>query len=233
MALTNQTPEKEVNQMFTRVAPKYDLMNNVVSLGVQKKWRRVFLAELNLKKTDKCLDLCCGTGDTTLALAKAGDKVVGIDFNQAMLKLAKTKLIEQHVAYKVKLMQADAMNLPIKSNSCDVVTICFGLRNVPDAGRTIEEAYRVLKPGGKFAILEMSQPSNRLIKLAWNSYFNFFPYLAKLVRANVNDYQYLSRTTKAFLSAEQLKDLLKQKGFGKVFVTKLTFGSGAIHLAIK
>lgn len=233
MVLTNQTPEKDVEQMFTRVAPKYDLMNNLVSLGVQKKWRRIFLEELNLKKTDKCVDLCCGTADTTIALAKVSDKVVGIDFNETMLKLAAEKINAQDVANKVKLLKADAMNLPIRSNSCDIVTICFGLRNVPDAGRTIREAYRVLKPGGKFAILEMSQPTNCVIKLAWNAYFKLFPYLAKLTNAQVSDYQYLSRTTKAFLSAAQLKSLLEQKGFKDVFVTRLTFGSGAIHLAIK
>lgn len=125
------------------------------------------------------------------------------------------------------------MNLPFAANSFDCVTICFGLRNVPDASKTIQESYRVLKPGGQFAILEMSQPTNPVIKLGWQGYFKVFPYLAKLTHSNVKDYQYLSRTSKEFLSAEQLKKLLEQNNFTQVAVTKLTFGAGAIHLARK
>lgn len=233
MALTNKTPEQEVNKLFTRVAPKYDLMNNIVSLGLQKEWRKKFMQKLKLSKSDTCLDLCCGTGDLTISLAQHTDKVVGLDFNIKMLNLAQEKIDKANLQNKIKLIQADAMNLPIRDNSCDIVTIGFGLRNVPDADKTIKEAYRVLKPGGQFAILEMSQPTNQIIKTGWKVYFKIFPYLAKFTNSNVSDYQYLSKTTKAFLSAKALKAKLEKNKFKNIKVTKLTFGSGAIHLGTK
>lgn len=233
MALTNKTSEQDVHDLFTRVAPNYDKMNNFVSLGIQNKWRHIFINKLALKKTDECLDLCCGTGDSTIALAKNAKSALGLDFNQAMMALAEPKITAANLQDKVKLVQGDAMALPFADNSFDCVTICFGLRNVPDAGKTAAEAYRVLKPGGKFAVLEMSQPTNPLIKLGWRVYFKIFPYFAKLTHSKVADYQYLSKTSKAFLSAAKLKKLLEQKGFEKVSVTKLTFGAGAIHIGYK
>lgn len=233
MVLTNTTSEKEVHDLFTRVAPNYDKMNNFVSLGVQNKWRKVFLQKLNLKASDHCLDLCCGTGDSTIALAKRTKNVIGLDFNEKMMTLAKPKIKKANLTNKISLVKGDAMSLPFAKDSFDCITICFGLRNVPDAGKTIKEAYRVLKPGGQFAILEMSQPTNLFIKLGWLAYFKVFPYFAKLTKSRVKDYQYLSKTSKAFLSAAALKKLLEQEGFRKVMITKLTFGAGAIHIASK
>lgn len=233
MVLTNTTSEKEVHDLFTRVAPNYDKMNNFVSLGVQNKWRKVFLRKLNIKASDHCLDLCCGTGDSTIALAKRAKSVIGLDFNEDMMALAKPKIKKAHLEKKISLVKGDAMSLPFADNSFDCITICFGLRNVPDAGKTIREAYRVLKPGGQFAILEMSQPTNSIIKLGWRAYFKVFPYFAKLTNSQVKDYQYLSKTSKAFLSSAALRKLLEQKGFIRVSITKLTFGAGAIHIAYK
>ncbi len=233
MALTNKTPERDVHDLFSRVAPNYDKMNNFVSLGIQNIWRRTFLKKLNLNKKDECLDLCCGTADSTIALAKRAHFAVGLDFNEQMLALAKDKIKKLHMQNKIRLLKADAMNLPFADRSFDCVTICFGLRNVPDAGKTIAEAYRVLKPGGCFAVLEMSQPTNPVIKVGWKGYFKIFPYIAKLTKSNVDDYKYLSRTSKAFLSATGLKELLEQKGFEDVSVTKLTWGAGAIHIGYR
>jgi demethylmenaquinone methyltransferase/2-methoxy-6-polyprenyl-1,4-benzoquinol methylase len=233
MTLTNKTPETEVHDLFSRVAPKYDLMNNIVSLGVQKHWRQVFFKKLQVKKTDRCLDLCCGTGDITIGLAQRAATVVGLDFNQQMLTLAQQKIAAAHWQGSIQLVQGDAMQLPFRDQSFDCVTIAFGLRNVPDAGKTIAEAYRVLKKGGKFAVIEMSQPTNPVIKKAWQGYFKVFPYFAKLTKAPVADYEYLAKTSAAFLSARALKQLILAKGFRQVEVSKLTFGAGAIHLAIK
>lgn len=231
--LTNKVAEKDVNDLFTRIAPKYDLMNNLISLGVQKHWRRLFLKKLTINKHDQCLDLCCGTADSTIALAKRAKLVTGLDFNQKMLALAQDKVKKKHLQAKIKLVRGDAMKLPFAANSFACVTICFGLRNVPDASKTITEVYRVLKPGGQFAILEMSQPSNALLKVGWRAYFSLFPYFAKITKRQVADYQYLSKTSQEFLTAEQLKKLLEQNHFTQTAVTKLTGGIGAIHLAVK
>lgn len=233
MTLTNKTSEQDVHDLFTRVASKYDVMNNFVSLGIQNKWRKNFAKKLNLNPADKCLDLCCGTGESTITLAKRAKYVIGLDFNQEMMDYAEHKIKKYHLENKINLVKGDAMNLPFKDSSFDCVTICFGLRNVPDAGKTISESYRVLKKNGKFAILEMSQPTNPIIKFGWEIYFKIFPYFAKLTKNKVSDYQYLSRTSKAFLSAKQVKALLEQKGFKNVSVTKLTWGAGAIHICFK
>lgn len=231
--LTNKSPEKTVNGIFSRVANKYDIMNDIISLGIQRKWRHTFLKKLTIQKGMRCLDLCCGTGAVTLSLARKTNFVVGLDFNFNMLKIAQKKIKESGLQGRTKLIKGDAMNLPFKNGVFDVVTIAFGLRNVPDAAKTIAEAFRVLKPNGKLAILEMSQPTNPVIKLGWSYYFKIFPYFAKLTQNRIEDYRYLAKTSAEFLSAERLKSLLIKKGFKRVEVTKLTWGVGAIHLAIK
>ncbi|KRL90923.1 bifunctional demethylmenaquinone methyltransferase/2-methoxy-6-polyprenyl-1,4-benzoquinol methylase UbiE [Lactobacillus kalixensis] len=233
MSLTNRVSEEEVHNIFSRVAPKYDVMNNIISLGIQKKWRRLFLDTLNPENQNNFLDLCCGTGDSTIDLLKKGDRVVGLDFNEPMLKIAKRKSKEKKLDESIDWVKGNAMDLPFRDDSFDLVTICFGLRNVPDARQVTSEVYRVLKPGGCFAVLEMSQPTNPVIKLGWNLYFKLFPYFAKLTRNKVADYRYLSKTSKNFFSAVQLKELMEEKGFKDVSVTKLTWGVGAIHIGQK
>ncbi len=133
--------EHEVNNLFSRVAPRYDLLNNVISLGTQKIWRHEIFNQLQIKPTDNALDVCCGTGDLAIAIAKriSAGRVTGLDFNKEMLEIAKekTKMIGN-----LFLVQGDAMALPFDDNSFDIVTIGFGLRNVPDADKALSEIYR-------------------------------------------------------------------------------------------
>lgn len=236
MSLTNKVPEKDVHDMFTRVAPHYDKMNNLISLGTQKNWRKKFFKELNVKKGEFALDLCCGTGDLTIGLAKLvgpSGNVIGLDFNSEMLELADKKIRACNLQKEIQLKQGDAMALPYADNSFDLVTIGFGLRNVPDAMKVLKEIYRVLKPGGKIGILETSQPTNPLIKVGWNWYFKIFPSFAKLLGANVKDYEYLSNTTAKFVSAARLKQMLEENSFTHIKIVKLNLGAGAIHIGIK
>ena len=219
MPLTNQHPEEEVNQLFSRVAGKYDLMNNVISLGTQRAWRRVFFTQLDVAGGADCLDLCCGTGDLTIELAKRAGRtgrVIGLDFNQAMLDLAEEKVRDLDLQKDIELVQADAMHLPFADNSFDVVTIGFGLRNVPDANQVLAEVTRVLKPGGVFGCLEMSQPNNPLVRVGWKGYFKLFPLMAKAFGGNYRD-----------------KQMMEEAGMSSVTVTKLNFGAGAIHIGQK
>lgn len=236
MPLTNQHPEEEVNQLFSRVAGKYDLMNNVISLGTQRAWRRVFFTQLDVAGGADCLDLCCGTGDLTIELAKRAGRtgrVIGLDFNQAMLDLAEEKVRDLDLQKDIELVQADAMHLPFADNSFDVVTIGFGLRNVPDANQVLAEVTQVLKPGGVFGCLEMSQPNNPLVRVGWKGYFKLFPLMAKAFGGNYRDYRYLQQTSRAFVSAEKLKQMMEEAGMSSVTVTKLNFGAGAIHIGQK
>lgn len=236
MSLTNKVPEKDVHDLFSRVAPHYDQMNNLISLGTQNGWRKKFLRELKVVPGNFALDLCCGTGDITIALAKQvgpSGNVIGLDFNNDMLELADQKIRKQDLQKEIQLRQGDAMHLPYPDQSFDIVTIGFGLRNVPDADQVLKEIYRVLKPGGKVGILETSQPTNPIVKLGWQTYFKLFPSFARILGAKVSDYQYLSRTTAKFVSAKHLKKMLEENGFENVQVKKLNLGAGAIHIGIK
>ncbi|MBB1094904.1 bifunctional demethylmenaquinone methyltransferase/2-methoxy-6-polyprenyl-1,4-benzoquinol methylase UbiE [Limosilactobacillus sp. BG-MG3-A] len=224
--------EHQVNALFSRVAPHYDLLNNVISLGTQKLWRHEMVNQLQVKATANALDVCCGTGDLAIELAKRipNGRITGIDFNHKMLKLAfeKTKMIGNLV-----LVQGDAMHLPFDDNTFDIVTIGFGLRNVPDADQALSEIYRVLKPGGQFASLEMSQPTNPMVKFGWKAYFNIFPVIASIAGGNYRDYQYLKKTSQQFVSAHQLARMMKAAGFKEVHYQPLNFGAAALHFGNK
>lgn len=236
MTLTNHHSENEVNEMFSRVAGKYDLLNNVISLGTQRHWRTELFKQLTLQTGMDCLDLCCGTGDLTIALAQRvgpSGRVIGLDFNQAMLNIAQQKVRQTHLTKDVELVRADAMDLPFGDGAFDVVTIGFGLRNVPDASQVLAEACRVLKPGGQFACLEMSQPTNPFVKAGWQAYFKVFPYLAQLFGGRVADYQYLQTTAQQFVSADQLLQMMRGNGFHDCRYAKLNWGAGALHIGKK
>ena len=236
MVKTNQHSEKEVQQLFSRIAPQYDSLNDVISLGLQKTWRQKLWRRLSIRDDFHCLDLCCGTGDLTIQAAQQlGPKglVVGLDFNQEMLNIAQQKIQQAAVSVPVKLQYADVMSLPFAEQSFDIITIGFGLRNVPDAERVLRESYRVLKPGGQFACLEMSQPSTAVIKIFWQLYLKIFPRLAQICGGNYRDYQYLQTTTQSFLSAPQLLQLLQKVGFQHCNYTQLTWGAAALHLGRK
>ncbi|GGI64128.1 bifunctional demethylmenaquinone methyltransferase/2-methoxy-6-polyprenyl-1,4-benzoquinol methylase UbiE [Limosilactobacillus caviae] len=224
--------EHQVNDLFSRVAPRYDLLNNVISLGTQKLWRHDLFKQLQIKPTANALDVCCGTGDLAIELAKRipNGRVTGLDFNKKMLKLAfeKTRMIGN-----LFLIQGDAMHLPFDDNTFDIVTIGFGLRNVPDADQALSEIYRVLKPGGQFVSLEMSQPTNPVVRLGWKAYFNAFPLMASLAGGHYQDYQYLKKTSQQFVSAHQLARMMKAAGFKKVHYQPLNWGAAALHFGDK
>lgn len=224
--------ETEVNEMFTRVAPNYDKLNNIISLGTQKSWRKKLLAGLEFKPGIKALDVCCGTGDLAIAMAQRlpQGRVTGVDFNSAMLAIAKEKAKE---IPNLILIDGDAMDLPLTDESFDIVTIGFGLRNVPDADKALSEIYRVLKPGGQLGVLEMSQPTNSLVRAGWKAYFKAFPYLAKVAGGHVKDYQYLKQTSQQFVSADRLARMMSDTGFKSVNYTLLNFGAAAVHFGIK
>lgn len=236
MTLTNHHSEHEVNQMFTRLASRYDLMNDVVSLGTQRQWRKKFFRQLPVFEGADSLDLCCGTADLTIKLAQlAGPRgrTVGLDFNAAMLAGGEAKIRQADLSKDIELVQGDAMSLPFGDNQFDFVTIGFGLRNVPDANQVLKEAARVLKPGGYFACIEMSQPTNPVVRLGWKAYFNAFPLLAKVFGGSYQDYTYLKETSMQFVSASKLKQMMEEAGMIDVKVTPLNFGAAAIHVGKK
>lgn len=236
MSLTNQTPESQVQSLFKRVAANYDQMNNLISLGTHKHWRKVAMASLAVKPGSFVLDLCCGTGDWTVALAKAvgpSGQVVGLDFSKEMLCVAKEKVASAGFNDRVTLVQGDAMALPYDNNHFDVITIGFGLRNVPDADQVLREMYRVVRPGGQAASLETSQPTQPVIKLGWKIYFKLIPMMTRLVVHNYQDYVYLEQTAANFVNAEQLADMYANAGFNHIDYQTFDMGAAAFHSARK
>lgn len=233
MSITNHHPEAEVDALFTRVAPHYDQLNDVISLGIQREWRRRFYQHLPAVTGGNCLDLCCGTCDLTIALAKRvgpRGQVTGLDFNRAMLDRGAAKVHRAGKSREVRLVVGDAMKPPFAPASFDLITIGFGLRNVPDADQVLRAARRLLKPGGTFACLEMSQPTNRLVRLGRRGYFALFPLLARLAGGGLQDYRYLRETANQFMPAAELSRRMRAAGMVDVRSWSLTMGTAAVHV---
>lgn len=236
LVLTNKTPEKQVNSLFDRVAPQYDLMNDWISLGTQKRWREKTMKKMAIKAGAQALDLCCGTGAWTTLLAQAADKeghVTGIDFSAEMLKIAKKKIRAAQLEKQVTLVQGNVMKLNYPDNYFDVVTIGFGLRNVPDANQVLREMVRVAKPGAMIACLETSHPTNPIVTLGWKGYLQLVPLIARLKGNNCSDYNYLHKTAIGFATPQQLKAMFIAAGAQNVEYELFNLGAGALHIGYK
>lgn len=236
MSLTNRTPEKEVEDLFDRISNKYDSMNNVITLGMHKRWREETMKTLRVQPEDVVLDLCCGTGDWSLDLAhKVGPKghVYALDFSADMLESAKQKVRIAGMEDRVTLIQGDAMNLPFDNDMFSCVTIGFGLRNVPNAKQVLQEMQRVVRPEGVVACLETSQPENSTIHKFWSLYFKVVPVMAKMVTDHYDDYNYLQQTSKNFLTARELLHLFNEVGLQPASYKMFFFGAAALHIGFK
>ena len=237
MALTNQTPEHTVQHLFDQIAPQYDQMNSVISLGTHRIWRQRVMTAMAVRSGDFALDLCCGTGDWTLALAQAvgpAGRVVGLDFSSVMIREARRKVRSANLADRITLREGDAMRLPYPDNSFNVVTIGFGLRNVPDANQVLREMARVVKPGGQVVCLETSQPTNPVIHAGWQVYFgHVVPLMGRLVAHHYQAYNYLQQSTHRFVSAEQLAEMFTAAGLTRVHDHLFNLGAAAVHFGYK
>ncbi|MED4476475.1 demethylmenaquinone methyltransferase, partial [Oceanobacillus caeni] len=173
--MEEQSKEERVHHVFEKIYKNYDSMNSIISFQRHKAWRKDVMKRMKVKNKSSALDVCCGTGDWSISLAKAVGKngsVVGLDFSKNMLSIAEKKKEEKNLKH-LKLIHGNAMELPFEDNSFDYVTIGFGLRNVPDYMTVLKEMYRVVKPGGKVVCLETSQPTTIGIKQLYFFYFRF------------------------------------------------------------
>lgn len=236
MPLTNKTSEKDVADLFDRISNKYDSMNNVITLGMHKRWREETMKVIDVKYGATVLDLCCGTGDWSLGLAQAvgaSGHVYALDFSADMLEIAKKKVAAAGMAERVTLIQGDAMNLPFDDQMFDRVTIGFGLRNVPDAKQVLQEMQRVTRLEGVVACLETSQPEDKMIHKFWSLYFKVVPFMAKMVTDHYDDYNYLQQTSKNFLSAHELLRVFNEVGLQPASYRMFFFGAAALHIGFK
>ncbi|MHB9038282.1 MAG: bifunctional demethylmenaquinone methyltransferase/2-methoxy-6-polyprenyl-1,4-benzoquinol methylase UbiE [Armatimonadota bacterium] len=231
-------PEKEayVENLFSSIAPKYDLLNFVLSLTRHKAWRRFAVSKSGLVPGNRALDVCCGTGDFAFELARRvgpDGHVVGADFSVPMIEIAREKAKRAGFA-NIEFVEANACALPFADDSFDCVTVGFGLRNVADLPQAVNEMTRVVRPGGKIVNLEISQVRSGLLRLPWKLYFcSLTPCTASLFRARRSAYEYLPESVQRFMSREDLAKEMESCGLRDVHFHDLMFGAVCVHVGTK
>ena len=237
--VTSEEKRILVDGVFSDVAGKYDLMNDVMSLGVHRLWKDEFCRMIpNLNST--ILDVAGGTGDIAFRLKDNAKKqnrdprIVVCDINYDMLTVCKNRAINRNILHKLDLVVGDAEKLPFPDNSFDYYTIAFGIRNMLSLEKTLAEAYRVLKPTGKFLCLEFSKIQNDFIRPLYDFYsFKLIPSIGGYVANNRDAYKYLAESIKLFPDQETFKTIVQDAGFSDVRYKNLTFGVAAIHYGFK
>jgi demethylmenaquinone methyltransferase/2-methoxy-6-polyprenyl-1,4-benzoquinol methylase len=230
--------EEAVQRMFTSIARRYDLNNSLLSLGLHHQWKRDAVAIAGLQEGNRALDLCTGTADLALLMAKRvgpTGHVIGLDFNEAMLKVGKSKLLRAGFSDRITLMLGNALSLQFQNRSFDAVAVAFGVRNVADLGLAFREIWRVLKPGGRVVCLEFSRPTSALFQRLYRFYsFRCLPYLGRAVSGDrTGVYHYLPASIIEFPDQESLARLMRKSGFEDVEYRNLTGGIVAIHVGVK
>ena len=226
-----------VKDVFQSVAAKYDIMNDLMSLGIHRLWKRYTIDCSGARTGHKVLDLAGGTGDLTARFSRiVGDsgQVILADINEAMLKVGRNKLRDMGIVGNVEYVQANAEELPFPDNSFDIITIAFGLRNVTDKDKALASMYRVLKPGGRLLVLEFSKPTNEWLNKAYDLYsFHLLPKMGELVAKDAGSYQYLAESIRMHPEQDVLKQMMEAVGFEQTTYHNLTGGIVALHRGYK
>lgn len=233
----DQTTSKkeQVAAMFNNIAPRYDFLNQLLSLGIHKVWRRKAIYLLKEKKPKFILDIATGTGDFAIESMKLNpEKVIGIDISEGMLNLGIEKIKKLRLQDRIELKIADSENLPYTEYSFDAITVGFGVRNFENLEKGISEIYRVLKPDGMFVVLEFSKPMKFPIKQFYKFYFKFItPTIGRIFSKDKSAYTYLPESVNVFPNGEDFLTILKKAGFKQTKAIQLTFGIASIYLASK
>ncbi len=226
-----------VADVFHSVASRYDLMNDLMSGGIHRVWKRFTIELSGVRSGNAVLDIAGGTGDLAARFADIvgpEGRVVLADINDSMLKVGRDKLLDNGRLGNLEFVQADAQCLPFPDDSFDCVTIAFGLRNVTDKDAALRSMLRVLKPGGRLLVLEFSKPANPLLSKAYDTYsFRMLPLMGKLVANDADSYQYLAESIRMHPDQETLKDMMEDAGFSKCEYHNMTGGVVALHKGVK
>lgn len=227
--------EKFVHSVFESIAPKYDLMNDILSFRRHKAWRKFTMKKMSMSSGNSALDLCCGTCDWSISMAEAsGGPIIGLDFSEQMLLVGRHKLQSRQLEQQVELVQGNAMQLPFEDNRFDYVTIGFGLRNVPDLVQVLQEMKRVVKPGGMVVCLELSKPTWQPFKAMYYLYFErILPLLGKLFAKRYEQYKWLPDSLAKFPGRKELSHIFREVGLHQVEDFPLTGGIAALHIGTK
>ncbi|MEC4726140.1 bifunctional demethylmenaquinone methyltransferase/2-methoxy-6-polyprenyl-1,4-benzoquinol methylase UbiE [Shewanella sp. D64] len=226
-----------VADVFHSVAAKYDIMNDVMSFGIHRMWKRFTIESAGARPGMKVLDLAGGTGDLTAKFSHiVGDRgqVTLADINDSMLKVGREKLRNKGIVGNVNYVQANAEALPFPDNHFDIITIAFGLRNVTDKDAAIRSMLRVLKPGGKLLILEFSKPQHDIMRKIYDLYsFKILPKMGSLITQDADSYEYLAESIRMHPDQDTLKGMMVEAGFEQVEYTNMTDGIVALHKGYK
>jgi demethylmenaquinone methyltransferase/2-methoxy-6-polyprenyl-1,4-benzoquinol methylase len=226
-----------VADVFHSVASRYDLMNDLMSGGIHRIWKRFTIELSGVRKGNSVLDIAGGTGDLAARFADIvgpEGRVVLADINDSMLQVGRDKLLDNGRQANLEFVQADAQYLPFPDDSFDCITIAFGLRNVTDKDTALRSMLRVLKPGGRLLILEFSKPENQLLSKAYDTYsFRVLPMMGRLVANDSDSYQYLAESIRMHPDQDTLKDMMEDAGFSRCEYHNMTGGVVALHKGVK
>ncbi|MEH2922731.1 bifunctional demethylmenaquinone methyltransferase/2-methoxy-6-polyprenyl-1,4-benzoquinol methylase UbiE [Samsonia erythrinae] len=231
--------EKEVMvaEVFHSVAAKYDLMNDLMSFGIHRIWKRFTIECSGIRRNQCVLDLAGGTGDLTARFSRMvgeGGEVILADINASMLKVGREKLRNKGIIDNINYVQANAEALPFPDNTFDCITISFGLRNVTDKNKALRSMYRVLKPGGRLLVLEFSKPVVKPLSKVYDAYsFHILPKIGEVVASDAGSYRYLAESIRMHPDQETLKGMMSDAGFDSVNYFNLTGGIVALHRGFK
>lgn len=227
--------KKQVELMFDRIAFRYDLMNRLLSFGIDVSWRKKIAAALKPFSPKIILDVATGTADVALQLSDINAaKIIGIDISDEMLEAGRKKIAQRNLQHQITLENADSENLPFESNKFDAATVSFGVRNFEHLEKGLQEIYRVLKPGGIFVILEFSKPKYFPFKQLYQFYFaNVCPLLGKWITHDKQAYDYLHRSVQVFPEGQSFLNILEHIGFDQLQCKPLSFGISSLYTARK
>lgn len=232
---STESKKEQVATMFNNIAPKYDFLNQLLSLGIHKGWRKKTVQLIAHNQPKNILDIATGTGDFAIEAMKLNpDRVIGVDISEGMLKLGVEKIKKLNLQNKIELKLGDSENLPFDNNSFDAVTVGFGVRNFENLEKGIQEIYRVINHGGTFAVLEFSKPKNFPIKQLYNFYFKYItPAVGKLFSKDASAYTYLPESVNAFPDGDDFLAILRKAGFKDCKNIPVTFGIASIYIGTK
>lgn len=232
-----QSKKEQVEEMFDNIAPNYDRLNHILSLNIDRIWRRRVMRIVRRSKARRIMDLATGTGDLAIAMAKRVDRtqILGVDLSEEMLAVARAKIQKQGLEERIMLEKGDAENLTmVADGSLDAVTVAFGVRNFENMERGLSEIFRTLRPGGKLVVLEFSMPKNRLIRWIYSQYAHrLLPRIGGMISKDKRAYTYLPDSVEEFPSPERFAEILRFVGFSSVRLRSQSFGIAYIYDATK
>jgi demethylmenaquinone methyltransferase/2-methoxy-6-polyprenyl-1,4-benzoquinol methylase len=226
----------QVSRMFNRIAPYYDLLNRLLSLGIDTTWRKKAIALLREKNPQMVLDVATGTADLALETARQlkAEQIIGVDISTQMLEIGRGKVAKKGLSKVIQLREGDSENLPFPNNTFDAITVAFGVRNFEDLERGLTEMQRVLKPGGQLVVLEFSKPRIFPFRQIFNFYFKYIlPFIGRITSKDPKAYRYLYESVQAFPEGERFLSILTKTGFKSNRCIPLTLGVCSIYSAEK